>query len=370
MNTDLASHLFNLGFLSIATASLVFVFLAEGSRQSIAGGSRAVPLKLGPLALVFLLASATVALVGAENSSTVELGLRLSLALLLFAVACLFSLALYFLRLTLALVHLDTASNLLDRWPLWLGLLIVPLASLAWGLASSATLSPINSALIGFSVGYLASMASLRKYLQYGFSNYEEALNAPEWYEKLVAFVGESMELYITAITPGFVLPSEFDPVSYPVAGQVKSSVRKNLFETYLAGASAGLRIKFLFDMEETLKVIRIYQHLGLYDRYRKVSEELLNRINSTGNIEIRYRPLEQDSQFRKASVISDRGVMLSERTTLKKIRHGEVIQNQSLASGHITSFLQKDHWAEAIHLTADNLNKLWDSALSNQISK
>lgn len=364
MSSELTSHLFNLGFLSIATASLVFVFLAESSRLDPANISRAIVLRLGPLAIVFLLGSTTFALIGAESHSAAVWAVMVTLGLLMFAVACLFSLGLYFLRFTLALVHLDTLATLLDRWPLWLALLAVPVGTLIGAWAKWGGLTTTSVALTGFCAGYFVALLTQRKYLCYGFSQYEEALSATEWYEKLITFVSEAEELYITAITPGFVLPSEFDPISYPVVGQAKSPVRKALFETYFSSASAGLQIKYLFDQPAALKVMQSYRSFGVYERYRKVSQQLLARVMSTGNIEIRYRELEPGSGFRRASVVSDRGVMFSERGTSQKIRHGELVRNKSLSVGTVSRFMQKEHWADATPLTPQTLDSLWDSAL------
>lgn len=59
-------------------------------------------------------------------------------------------------------------------------------------------LTTISIAIIGFGIGYLISLVTQWKYLRYGFSKYEEVLIPEEWYEKLVIFVSEDRELYIT----------------------------------------------------------------------------------------------------------------------------------------------------------------------------
>lgn len=117
MNSEIASRLFNLCFISLSAASLVFVFVAEGIRRDLAGISRAIVLRLGPVAIVSLLIAAAFALVGSQNPSVAQWAIMVTLGLLLFGVACLFSLGLYFMRVTFTLVHLDTMAMLLTAGP-------------------------------------------------------------------------------------------------------------------------------------------------------------------------------------------------------------------------------------------------------------
>ena len=59
------SDLFNFGILSISAASLVFLFSSEASRRDLPGISKPVILRLGPVAIVCLLATAIFSIVAA-----------------------------------------------------------------------------------------------------------------------------------------------------------------------------------------------------------------------------------------------------------------------------------------------------------------
>ncbi len=185
------SDLFNLGILSISAASLVFLFSSEASKRDLPGISKPVILRLGPLAIVFLLATAVLAIVAAfQFPLKLYLATYLSFGVLMAASAVLLCISLYFLCVTIVEIKQSWRR---EKWFLVSYVLLFALPPIGILLFTKLHQPLLISTCVGFFIGYFISLSPLGilNYLRFGFGKYEETWTSDEWYKKIIEHVSQ-----------------------------------------------------------------------------------------------------------------------------------------------------------------------------------
>jgi len=350
--------------ISLASASLVAVLITVGLREDIFPGMKGVFLRGGSLAVIFLMLACVISMLGLIGYSYISAETAFSIGLLSFfaAIASLISIAAFFARVSFSLrgvSFLLSGSSYFAAWIIVLLLIIILFTSsgFASGWSAISTL-----ALDGFAGGHLLCGYMMRKYMRYDVGDFKECFSAKEFYQELQAVVEESTELRITATTPGLVLISEYTPEAYPMPGERKDPGRTVLVDLYLKYASKGVRIKYVASEKGIKNWVGKYRQFGIYIEYKNASEELFKRAYSLNTIELRYLSLVDDSDFATVPVISDKAVVFSIRDRLtRKIKHGEIVRDASLAKRWRKRFDNNEHWGRAKEFTLSEFQRLWE---------
>lgn len=401
-------HLIEVGLLSITAASLVYVFLVESNKDDsmgLIGLSRSIIIKLSPPAIFLLLMASLVALAGIGfNNYFYGDFLNSALGIDLAAIAILFCLGIYILRTMFVMTKFIQSSYFIEgiknqilrlnqqtnretnkakrqtrRIPglfyiIWLlPSLIYLFIYISMSLVSGKFSLLSSMFLLAFAIGNIYCLLfPLRFYIFYGFSNYQEAFSPDEWYIKLVDFVENSKKYYITVATPAFILPTEFDPVKYPLVGASRHPARKKVFEKYFELADSGLEILYLIDLSETKKFItEHYNKPEIFKKYREASLNIFSDvIQNHRNITIKYYDKnEKDLKTLEHFLITDIGIIRTEQDSFD-IKYGQFIRDKLKSMQYLKLF----HTLWSGNPTANNFDdiakdfdmiafyNLWDS--------
>lgn len=351
--------------ISLTSASLVAVLITVGLREDIFPGMKGVFLRSGSLAVIFLMLACVLSVLGLSGYTSIGLAFSSGLASFFAAIASLISIAVFFARVSFPLgggrgwAYLLSGRGHLAVWSILFLSMVVLLINAVHASGWHAT---ATWALGGLACGHFLCGSVMRNYIRYDIGDFKECFSAKEFYQELQAVVEESTELRITSTTPGLLLISEYAPENYPMPGERKDPDRTELVELYLRYARKGVKIKYVAGEEGTMKWVRKYKDFGIYNEYRNASEGLFKRAYSLENIELRYLLLADDSKFATVSLISDKAVVFSNRNRLtKKIKHGHIVGNISLAKRWAKRFDSSKHWGRAKELTLSEFQRLWE---------
>jgi len=356
--------------ISLTSASLVAVLITVGLREDIFPGMKGVFLRSGSLTVIFLLTACVLLMLELSGYTSAGLAFSIGLASFFAAIASLISIAVFFARVSLSLGGDKKWANFLlsgsgYRIAWFIFFLALVALFITSGFASGWRATP-TWALGGLAVGHLLCGCAMRNYIRYDIGDFKECFSAEEFYQELQAVVEESTELRITSTTPGLVLISEYAPENYPMPGERKYPGRTELVELYLMYARKGVRIKYLVGKQGITDWVKKYKTidktLRMYSEYRNASEQLFKRVYAIKNIELRYLSLAADSDFVTVSLISDKAVVFSNRDRLtKKIKHGDIVRDTSLAKRLIKRFDSREHWDSAKEFTLSEFQRLWE---------
>lgn len=207
-------------------------------------------------------------------------------------------------------------------------------------------------------------------YISYGWKNYYEAFTPAEFYERAKKVHKQSKEVRITSMTPGLILPSEYDPISYPHRDEKGYPERKEYFQVLKEQAEKGLKVKYFFDEEETKNKLKEYIKNGEYE-YLNEGKKILKEFLKTGNVEVRYgKVLDKYKKYviighvedKKTKELIPELIIISERDKeKKKIRRGEFIRDKKEAK-QLSDEFDENQWNKGKEVKDESvIDKLLD---------
>ena len=321
--------LVNYGGFAVAGASLAIVFLVRGVREETFPGMRGTFLRLSTIAIIFLLLSSFFSLTAPDVAPQDYIHLKITQTLIFIALANLFLLGIYLLRVLLATYELGFLFSVLGKIEVWAILLAVSTAFTILGALDKTLAKLYFFPLLGTTIGMFIGTASMFRYLRHGSVNFIEAFSAGEFYEYLISLVeDESKYLKITSTTPGLVLPSEYNPQKFPLTGERKHPKRPEYFNTIEERIGLGLEVEYLCKEEGIKKMYKKYQRNNLKEYFFK-SRSRLQKFQEKEGCTIKI--LEEDTstpRLKKVPVIGHETKAISNRNEkTKKIKHGSVIR-------------------------------------------